>query len=52
MVDHMLEGRFIFGIGVGWDEAEFKDLGLPFSERGAMADEYLAIIKAAKSSRL
>ena len=41
---------FIFGIGVGWDEAEFKDLGLPFSERGAMADEYLAIIKAAWSA--
>jgi alkanesulfonate monooxygenase SsuD/methylene tetrahydromethanopterin reductase-like flavin-dependent oxidoreductase (luciferase family) len=45
-----LGGRFIFGIGVGWDEAEFKDLGLPFSERGAMADEYLAIIKAAWSA--
>ena len=36
-VDQVSGGRFIFGIGVGWDEAEFKDLGLPFSERGAMA---------------
>ena len=49
-VDQVSGGRFIFGIGVGWDEAEFKDLGLPFSERGAMADEYLAIIKAAWSA--
>jgi len=49
-VDHISGGRFIFGIGVGWDEAEFKDLGLPFAERGAMADEYLAIIKAAWSA--
>ena len=46
-VDQVSSGRFIFGIGVGWDEAEFKDLGLPFKERGAMADEYLSIIKAA-----
>ena len=29
-VDQVSGGRFIFGIGVGWDEAEFKDLGLPF----------------------
>jgi probable F420-dependent oxidoreductase len=49
-VDQVSGGRFIFGIGVGWDEAEFKDLGLSFSERGAMADEYLAIIKTAWSA--
>ncbi len=46
-VDQVSGGRFIFGIGVGWDEAEFKDLGLPFRERGAMADEYLRMIKVA-----
>ena len=49
-VDQVSNGRFIFGVGVGWDEAEFKDLGLPFKERGAMTDEYLAIIKAAWST--
>jgi probable F420-dependent oxidoreductase len=49
-VDQVSGGRFIFGIGVGWDEAEFQDLGLPFRERGAMADEYLRIIKAAWGS--
>jgi probable F420-dependent oxidoreductase len=49
-VDQVSNGRFIFGVGVGWDEAEFKDLGLPFKERGAMTDEYLAIIKAAWSA--
>ena len=46
-VDQVSGGRFIFGIGVGWDEAEFNDLRLPFKERGAMTDEYLAIIMAA-----
>jgi probable F420-dependent oxidoreductase len=46
-VDQASSGRFIFGIGVGWDEAEFKDLGLPFHERGRMSDDYLRAIKAA-----
>ncbi len=46
-VDQVSGGRFIFGIGVGWDEEEFRDLNLPFRERGRMSDEYLRIIKAA-----
>src|SRR5204862_3651992 len=29
-VDQASKGRFIFGVGVGWDEAEFVDLRLPF----------------------
>src|SRR4026208_619589 len=33
-VDQASGGRFIFGVGVGWDEAEFVDLRLPFQERG------------------
>jgi len=37
-VDQVWGGRFILGIGVGWDEAEFKDLNLPFKERGAQTD--------------
>lgn len=49
-VDQVSGGRFIFGIGVGWDEAEFRDLGLPFAERGAMTTEYLRIVKAAWAS--
>jgi alkanesulfonate monooxygenase SsuD/methylene tetrahydromethanopterin reductase-like flavin-dependent oxidoreductase (luciferase family) len=49
-VDQVSGGRFIFGIGVGWDEEEFRSLGLPFAERGKMSDEYLGIIKAAWSS--
>jgi probable F420-dependent oxidoreductase len=46
-VDQVSNGRFIFGVGVGWDEAEFKDLGLPFHERGRMSDDYIRAIKAA-----
>jgi probable F420-dependent oxidoreductase len=46
-VDQASKGRFIFGIGVGWDEAEFTDLGLPFHERGRMSNDYLRAIRAA-----
>ncbi len=49
-VDQVSGGRFIFGIGVGWDEEEFSDLGLPFGQRGAMTDEYLRIIQTAWAS--
>jgi probable F420-dependent oxidoreductase len=46
-VDQASGGRFIFGVGVGWDEAEFVDLGLPFRERGRLSDDYIRAIKAA-----
>jgi probable F420-dependent oxidoreductase len=46
-VDQASGGRFIFGVGVGWDEAEFTDLRLPFRERGRLSDDYLRAIKAA-----
>ncbi len=46
-VDQASGGRFIFGVGVGWDEAEFQDLRLPFRERGRLSDDYLRAIKAA-----
>jgi probable F420-dependent oxidoreductase len=49
-VDQASRGRFIFGIGVGWDEEEFRNLGLPFRQRGARTDEYLRVIKAAWSA--
>jgi probable F420-dependent oxidoreductase len=46
-VDQASGGRFIFGVGVGWDEAEFVDLRLPFHERGKLSDDYIRAIKAA-----
>ncbi len=46
-VDQASKGRFIFGVGVGWDDAEFTDLRLPFHERGRMSNDYLRAIRAA-----
>jgi len=39
-------GRVIFGIGVGWLEAEFAALGAPFRERGRRMDESIALLRA------
>jgi probable F420-dependent oxidoreductase len=51
-VDQVSRGRFIFGVGVGWDEAEFVDLRLPFRERGRLSDDYLRAIKTAWASEV
>jgi probable F420-dependent oxidoreductase len=45
-LDRMSNGRLIAGVGVGWNEAEFKALGVPFHERGARTTEYLQIWQA------
>jgi probable F420-dependent oxidoreductase len=42
-IDRMSRGRLIAGVGAGWNEAEFKALGVPFHERGARTTEYLRI---------
>src|SRR5580704_6846187 len=39
-------GRFILGAGVGWLEAEFAALGVPFNERGRRTDEGIAMMRA------
>ncbi|MBI3992383.1 MAG: LLM class F420-dependent oxidoreductase [Candidatus Lambdaproteobacteria bacterium] len=45
-LDQLAQGRFIFGVGLGWFQEEFDVLGWPFRERGARTDEGLAICKA------
>lgn len=44
-LDHMSRGRFFFGVGLGWMREEFAALGVPFSERGRRADEYLEVMR-------
>jgi probable F420-dependent oxidoreductase len=44
-IDQFSGGRFVLGVGVGWSDAEYRALGVPFDARGAIADEYLAAIK-------
>ena len=49
-IDQLSNGRFIFGVGVGWARQEFEALGIPFERRGAMSNDYLAAIKTAWAS--
>jgi probable F420-dependent oxidoreductase len=45
-LDVLSGSRLMVGIGVGWAEAEYEALGVPYRERGARADEYLAAMRA------
>ncbi len=45
-LDVLSEGRLDLGIGVGWLREEFEALGVPFEDRGARADEYVAAMRA------
>lgn len=45
-LDQFSGGRVIAGVGVGWCEAEFAALGVPFHERGARTTEYLRLWQA------
>jgi probable F420-dependent oxidoreductase len=46
-IDVLSEGRLVVGIGAGWLKAEFDAVvTTPFSERGAVTDEYLQAFRA------
>jgi probable F420-dependent oxidoreductase len=45
-LDVLSGGRVTAGMAVGWTEDEFKALGVPFRERGALSDEYIAVFKS------
>ena len=45
-MDWLSSGRVTITFAVGWLEEEFALLGIPFHERGAMADEYIQAIIA------
>ena len=44
-IDVLSNGRLILGVGAGWMSEEFRLLGAPFKERGAVTDEYLEAFK-------
>ena len=44
-LDHFTGGRFELGVGVGWLAEEYAALGVPFAERGRVADEHLAALR-------
>lgn len=44
-LDHLTGGRVILGVGAGHVANEFKALGVPFDERGAILDETLEALQ-------
>jgi len=45
-LDVLSGGRLILGAGVGLIEKEIRAMGSPFAERGAVADEAIAVMRA------
>lgn len=44
-VDWLSNGRFDFGIGVGWLEEEFRAVDAPFPRRGPRTREYIEVMR-------
>lgn len=40
-IQELADGRFLFGVGVGWMEPEFRAVGVPFAERARVTDATL-----------
>ena len=45
-IDEISGGRFILGLGAGWNETEFRAFGVPFDHRVARFEEALTIIRS------
>jgi probable F420-dependent oxidoreductase len=44
-IDYLSDGRFNFGVGLGWSREEYAALNVPWSGRGKRMDEYLELMK-------
>jgi len=49
-IDAASGGRMIVGLGVGWNEAEFKNLDANFKNRGKRLDEAITLLRTLWSS--
>jgi alkanesulfonate monooxygenase SsuD/methylene tetrahydromethanopterin reductase-like flavin-dependent oxidoreductase (luciferase family) len=45
-LDVLSNGRLRVGMGLGWSKDEFEATGASWRERGARADEFIAVLKA------
>jgi len=45
-IDEISGGRFVLGLGAGWNETEFRAFGVPFDHRIARFEEAFTIIRS------
>lgn len=45
-IDHLSNGRFVFGVGYGWNAEEIEAHGVPFDERAAVLRDKVLAMKA------
>ncbi len=50
-LDQLSNGRFIFGIGIGWLKEEFEWVGMPWENRALRNNEYLQLMTALWSQK-
>jgi probable F420-dependent oxidoreductase len=48
---HLSGGRFVLGVGPGWDQHEFETLGMKLGERGRRTDEIIAALRRLLTER-
>jgi alkanesulfonate monooxygenase SsuD/methylene tetrahydromethanopterin reductase-like flavin-dependent oxidoreductase (luciferase family) len=44
-IDEVSAGRFVLGVGTGWNETEFRAFGIPFDRRVARFEEAFTIVR-------
>ncbi len=44
-IDEVSRGRFVLGIGAGWNETEFRAFGIAFGERASRFEETFEIVR-------
>ena len=51
-IDILTEGRFRFGVGIGWNPVEFEALGLPFENRARRFEEQIEVMRRLWTERV
>jgi probable F420-dependent oxidoreductase len=44
-LDRLSQGRFTLGVGLGWEQEEFRNLGVDFADRAGRVDEGLRLLR-------